>query len=396
MAILTKSKRQSALNIARPALVLILVLALGYLLGFSNGYIISHGFNNLAGNGNLSLQSPNFQLFWTVADLINKKYIGAIKPTDLLYGSVSGLVAALNDSYSSFELPGQSTALTEELSGNYEGIGVELEYRDQNIVVVAPIKGSSAEAMGVRAGDVVVKIDGVDVSALDLPTVIDKIRGPIGSKVTLTLERSGKMIDFQLIRTLIHIKSVSLREEDNLAVVSISKFVDDTTGLFDKIVPEIVAHNDKAVILDLRNNPGGLFDAAVKVANEFLPSGQKIVEERFKDNQKTAFSSDGSGRLTNIKLIVLINGGTASAAEIVAGALKDNKRATLVGEKTFGKGSVQEVDQFADGSLLKLTIAKWFSPGGYSIDNGIQPDLAVSDQEAQDLVLLKAKELAKQ
>ena len=396
MALLRRRRGKIKFNLARPILVLGLTAVLGYLLGFSHGYALKGSLWPGGSPSQIGLaQQEDFQLFWTVADIIGQKYYGNFDLGNLVYGSVQGLVAALSDPYSSFDLPDTSKQFFQELAGNYEGIGVEVEYRDETLVVIAPVKGSPAYEAGVRPGDIILAIDGKDTSSMDLVEALAKIRGPQGSKVKLLIQRNGQNIIFEITRTLVHIKSVTTKEEDGVFIISISKFAEDTDKLFNQAVSDILKQNPSGVILDLRHNPGGLLDSAVEVANEFLPAGKTIVEERFRGGQKTIFTSDGSGRLTDIKLVVLINGGTASAGEIVAGALGDNGRATLVGERSFGKGSVQEVDEFADGSTLRLTIAEWFTPEGTSLKIGLKPDIELSDREEEDIILSKAKELLK-
>jgi len=390
-------KRTLESRLAQPVFALLLAVVLGYLFGFSHGYAVRGGLWSSAlrkGEVNLT-QIEEFQLFWSVADIINRRYYGDFNLRDLVYGSVQGLVFALNDPYTSFELPTAGKKFLQELSGNYEGVGIEVEQMGDEFVVVAPLKGSPAEAAGVKAGDTVLAIDGESVWNLSLVEVISKIRGPKGSKVKLTVKRGDQTLQFEITRTVLHIQSVSVREDGDFSIITVSKFGDDTETLFKRVVESLLKEGKEKIILDLRNNPGGLLEAAVRMANEFLPAGKTIVEERFRDGRRSSFTSDGTGRLTDVRIVVLINGGTASAAEIVAGALKDNSRAQLLGERTFGKGSVQEVDEFADGSILKLTIAAWFTPKGYSLSAGIKPDVEVKEEEGEDIVLTKARALFK-
>ncbi len=377
---------------AGPVLGVFLLLFLGYLLGFAHGSSTRGRLLYSDSRAGSFASRADFDLFWAVADIIQERYYGPLRTKDLVYGSVRGLVEALGDPYSAFDLPGAGRRFFQELAGNYEGVGLEMEYQGEDLVVIAPLQGSPAETAGLKAGDTVLAIDGEAPPVGDILGAIERIRGPVGSRVRLTVQRGDRTLDFEITRAVIHLRSVSLREEEGIHILSITKFVDDTEKLFRQAVNDLLQTQVQRVILDLRNNPGGLLQAAVQVANEFLPAGKKIVEERFKDGKSTIFTSDGSGQLANLQVVVLINGGTASAAEIVAGALRDNGRAVLVGERSFGKGTVQEVDEFADGSILKLTIAAWFTPRGESLEKGLKPDFVVTDDGAEEMVG-KAKEI---
>lgn len=393
-------KQGKKLVIAVGGLVL---LAAVYFLGVTQGYYGKITANNYAAVFRQELQhkqlgSTDFKLFWDVADKLRQDYFGAVNAQDMLYGSIKGLVAALDDPYTIFADPTENKEFFDSLNGSYEGVGVELDVVDGALVVVAPLKDSPAEAAGIKPLDQVIAIDGQSVLGMTFSDVLNKIKGPSGTQVTLTIDRKGlsKPLDVTLTRKTIKRDSVSFEMgDDKIAVIRISRFANDTDAGFLSAVNKAIADGAKGVVLDLRNNPGGFLDSGVTVANEFLKEGV-IVEERTKTGDKTVFSADGSGRLVDMLVVVLVNQGSASAAEIVAGALQDHGRAKVVGETTFGKGSVQEVEDFPDGSALRVTVAKWYTPNGNSIsDAGIKPDKEVkaTDKDTTDVQLDAAKKL---
>ncbi len=384
------------------AIVGVVFLLATYFAGVTQGYYGRITANNFAAVFKQELQNKklgqaDFSLFWEVAEQLRDKYFGDINAQEMLYGSIKGLVAAIGDPYTIFADPAENSQFFDNLNGSYEGIGVELDVVDGALVVLTPLKDSPAEAAGLKPLDEIVAVDGVSVMGMTFAEVLSAIKGPAGSKVALTIERKGEeQLVLNIVRQTIRRDSVSIEiGEDKIAVIKITRFASDTDAGFQAAVNKVIAEGVKGVVLDLRNNPGGFLDSGVKVANEFLQHGV-IVEERMKNGEKTSFSADGSGRLTKIPLVMLVNGGSASAAEIVAGALQDNSRAKVVGEQTYGKGSVQEVEEFPDGSALRVTVGKWYTPNGVSInDAGIKPDkeIKLTGKETTDIQLLGAKKL---
>ncbi len=384
------------------AIVGIIFLLVIYLAGVTQGYYGRITANNFSAVFKQELQNKklgqaDFSLFWEVAEQLRDKYFGDINTQEMLYGSIKGLVAAIGDPYTIFADPAENSQFFDNLNGSYEGIGVELDVVDGVLVVLTPLKDSPAEAAGLKPLDEIVAVDGVSVMGMTFAEVLSAIKGPAGSKVALTIERKGEeQLVLNIVRQTIRRDSVSIEiGEDKIAVIKITRFASDTDAGFQSAVNKVIAEGVKGVVLDLRNNPGGFLDSGVKVANEFLQNGV-IVEERMKSGEKTSFSADGSGRLTKIPLIMLVNGGSASAAEIVAGALQDNGRAKVVGEQTYGKGSVQEVEEFPDGSALRVTVGKWYTPKGASINDArIKPDkeIKLTGKETTDVQLLGAKKL---
>ncbi len=346
----------------------------------------------------------NFKNFWKVWDIIKNKYIDRNNITDaqLFYGALKGSVAALEDPYSVFLNPDNSKEFSDELQGKFEGIGAEIGIREDKLAIIAPLEDSPAEKAGLKPLDKVVAIDDRDTTGLSLDEAVKLIRGPKGTQVNLMIARDG-LGDLQKItitRDTIKIKSVKYENKSGLAYLKLSNFNSDTNGAFQEAVNEVLKNNPRGVILDLRNNPGGYLDTAVAIAGFWVDKGQLVVKEEFNDpslNQE--YPAAGSAQLKSYKTVILVNGGSASASEIVAGALQDYDLATVVGEQTFGKGSVQELEKLSDGSSIKITIARWLTPQGRTIDkNGITPDVEVKLTEEdyknnQDPQLKKALEL---
>lgn len=358
---------------------------------------------NLYSN-NRKVDEVDFNQFWKVWDEVKSKYYKQpVNDADLFYGAIQGLVYALNDPYSLYLPPKAATEFINSLSGEFSGIGAEIGVKNNQLVIVAPIAGTPAQKAGLRPGDKILAIDKLDTAGMDANMAVEKIRGEAGTTVVLTISRDGwsQAQDISIIRAKINVPSVTWEEKtDGVAYVRVMQFNDDTTPMFTKAIKQIKNKKITKIILDLRNNPGGYLDGAVEMASEWVPQG-KIVTEKFSDGTTNDQTSLGGSDLDGVKTVVLVNGGSASASEIVAGALQDYKKATLIGEKTFGKGSVQDYEPFSDGSALKITVASWYTPSGKSInEQGITPDIEVKeewDKEAvgQDIVVDKALELLK-
>lgn len=344
----------------------------------------------------------DFSPFWDVWQLVSETHLNRdkIDPQKLLYGAISGMVKAVGDPYSVFLDPSQNKAFLESLAGTYEGVGIELGAREGKLVIISPLDGTPAEKAGVKAGDFIIGIDGKDATDITVPEAAQLIRGEAGSKVKLLLQRKGKApFEVEIIRAKITLTSIRLSVEKDILVIRLSRFGDNTNSEWDKAVNKILTENYKKVVLDLRNNPGGRLDQSLYITGEFLEKGTVIlIQEDVKGGQLKS-TTDRDGRLQNVELIILINQGSASASEIVAGALRDNKNVQLVGEKSFGKGTVQKVNELPDGSGLHITTAKWLTPAGIWVnETGLKPDVEVErtdeDFEAgQDPQLDKALEL---
>jgi len=361
----------------------------------------------------------DFSLFWEVWDKLELSYLDRknIDYKKMVYGAISGMVASLGDPYTVFLPPTENNDAKSDLRGDFEGVGIQIDYnKDQKISVVAPLSGTPAEAAGLKAGDIILRIVDEeqkvdkDTTGISLPEAVKLIRGPKGSKVKLTIQREGIEKPFEVVlkRETIVVKSVEVKfDEKNgkkIAILKLSRFGERTDQEWEEAVDLINAKcNPPAggakcagVILDLRNNPGGFLQGSVFIGSEFLVKGVIVQQDKGTDG-KEIYEVNRSGKLLKEDLVVLVNGGSASASEIVAGALQETKRARLVGEKTFGKGTVQEAEDLPGGAGLHVTVARWLLPSGKSIDKeGVKPDVEVKNDEAnlaEDLQLQKAIEL---
>lgn len=337
-------------------------------------------------------QTVDFSLFWEVFGTLPEKYVDktAIDGQKLLYGAISGMVRSLGDPYTAFLDPRQNQAVKDELAGSYEGVGIQIGFnKDKRLVVIAPLAGSPAERAGFSPRDLILKIDERETFDLTLPEAVDLIRGPAGSKVKLILQHDGeeKPYEREITREKITVKSVVIEFKDTdrgkVAVIRVSRFGETTDSEWDAAVNQVQLENAAGAIVDMRNNPGGLLTSAVHLGSEFVTG--TIVKQEFADGTVKLLSADHRGELLSIPIVVLINGGSASASEIFAGAIQDNRRGKVVGEKTFGKGTVQDALELQGGSGLHITIAKWLTPKGNSINGtGIEPDITV-ERSTEDI-----------
>lgn len=328
----------------------------------------------------------DFSLFWKVWDELPKEYIdkSAVDPQKMLYGAISGMVSSVGDPYTSFLNPDQNQSLHDELGGSFEGVGIQLGYnKDKQLVVIAPLKNTPADRAGIQPKDIILKINGKDASELTLPAAVDAIRGPAGSKVTITIVRGDNASpkDITLIRERIKIKSVELTWKDKVAVIKILRFGEQTNAEWDKAVDEAVQKQAKAIVVDVRNNPGGFLNSAVYLGSEFL-KGTIVVQEDGNGVKKN-FDATRVGRWLEGPVVFLANGGSASASEILAGAVQDRGRGKIVGEQSFGKGTVQEVVDLDGGAGLHVTVFKWLLPSGRWINEvGLSPNIKVEMTQA--------------
>jgi carboxyl-terminal processing protease len=341
----------------------------------------------LPGDYAKELQGVDFNLFWDTWDMLEKNYVDKqeIVGKDLFYGALSGMVNALHDPYTIFMDPTMFTEFNADMAGSFEGIGAEIGEKDDMIVVVAPLAGMPAEQAGLKSGDLIIKIDNESTADMTVVDAVKKIRGPKDSKVVLTIARNGEenFQDISITRGVITVKSVNYEMLDNdLFVITVSNFNDDTESLFNQAVSEALLKNPKGIILDLRNNPGGYLDTAVSMAGNWL-GDEIVVKEDYGQGAQINHRSYQKASLKGIPTVVLVNQGSASASEIVAGALQDAKAATVIGQTTYGKGSVQVLKPLPDGSAIKITAAKWFTPSGRSInEEGIVPDVSIDYAKA--------------
>lgn len=338
----------------------------------------------------------DFKLFWDTWDLVSRQYLDkkAIDQSKMFYGAIQGMVAAVGDPYTVFLPPEQQKSSKGDLNGSFEGVGIQLGFnKDSRLVVVAPLSGTPAEKAGIKPEDVIVKIEDKDTTNMTLPDAVKLIRGPKGTSVNLTMFRIGDKDtkEVSLTRDTIVVKSVEVifketESGDEVAIIKLSRFGDRTQTEWTEVVSEVLSKGVKGVILDLRNNPGGYLEGAVYIASEFLDGGVVVMQENSK-GEKSSYSVNRQGQLLKLPMIVLINKGSASASEIVAGALQDRKRAKLVGEKSFGKGTIQEAEDLQNGTGIHITIAKWLTPNGRWTNetSGFEPDVEVKIDDDNDV-----------
>jgi len=352
-------------------------------------------------------KNVDFGLFWEAWNLVNEKYVDQSKldKNKMIYGAISGMIKSLGDPFSSFMDPEESKQFSQDMEGTFDGIGVEIGMKNDILTVIAPISGSPADSAGLRSGDKIIKIGDQLTSDMSVDEAVTKIRGPKGTEVSLTVlrEKVNEPKEIKIIRDTISVKSVKLEVKDgNIALLKISKFGDDTTSEMNKAANQIIANKYRGIILDLRNNPGGYLEAAVDMSSKFIPEGKLVVSEEDRGGQKKEYKARGNDILNGIPVVILVNGGSASASEIMAGALRDDLGSMLVGKKTFGKGSVQQLEKLTGGSSLRVTIARWLTPSGeYIMEKGLEPnvDVDLTDEDYnldRDPQLDKAVEMIKE
>lgn len=377
------------------------ILAIGLFIGWQSAlYSVQDGLSEPQAQSEVSpteeAKNPetlDFDFLMNVYEQVKADYVdvSALDAETQLYGAVKGLVKSIGDPYTTFMDPEETEQFQTSLEGTLEGIGAELTMEDNLLTVIAPLKSSPAETAGLQAGDVIYKIDDLFVSDLTLFEAIMHIRGEAGTTVTLTLVREGQDDFMELViqRAQIDVPSVEFQYKgpnENLAYISVYQFADKTEAEFDRAVQDVLLHEVDGVILDLRYNGGGFLDVSVDMLSDFLEGKQKALVTKHRDeSQNEIFYTNESARLAHLSLVVLVNEGSASASEIVAGAIQDHKKGVILGTQTFGKGSVQVVNVLDNGSSLRTTVAKWYTPSDRSInDVGITPDMVVEqiDDEA--------------
>src|SRR3989339_1492658 len=327
--------------------------------------------------------SVEFDQFWDVWDKIKTKYVKQpVQDVDMFYGAVQGLVSSLGDPYSLYFPPKEAEQFAKDLSGELEGIGAEIGVKEEQLVVVSPLPDSPAEKAGLRPGDKILFIDKESSFGMDVGTAVSKIRGKANTQVVLTIARDGvkDAKEITITRLKITIPAILFSSKPNdIAYLRVMQFNDETTRELNKYIKQIKSRQTKGIILDLRNNPGGYLDTSIEMASQWITSGV-VVSEKGRAGISNEHKTFGSHPLSDIRTVVLVNKGSASASEIVAGALQDTKKGVLIGEQTYGKGSVQDLETFPDGSALKLTIAEWFTPNGKNINKeGIKPDIEIKE-----------------
>jgi len=375
-------------------------------ISFGGGYLTGQHFPSheiAVSSGSEEPSDVDFSPVWKAWNLLNDNFVPAAVATSSpiatttaalnqqkVWGMISGLAESLNDPYTFFLPPVENEQFTSDMSGSFEGVGMEVDVKDGMLVVISPLTGTPASAAGVKAGDQILKIDGVSTTGLDVSSAVGKIRGPAGSTVTLTMLREGwsSPRDIKIVRRVINVPVVTTKELDNgVFVLTLSEFTANSPDLFRNALRQFVESGDTKLILDLRGNPGGYLEAAVEIGSWFLPSGATIVTEDYSGHQQNVVHRSYGYDIfnKNLKMVILVDGGTASASEILASALRSYGIARLVGVNTFGKGVVQQLFDITPQTSLKITVARWLTPDGSQIPHtGIVPDVNVplSDADA--------------
>ncbi|MEX2008429.1 MAG: S41 family peptidase [Candidatus Spechtbacterales bacterium] len=365
-----------------------LALAVTFFVGFSFGTNASDS----AGTNRFSdiftrSGTVDFALVEKVWDALHSQHVDRSSLDDeaLVYGAIRGMLEGLDDPYTTFFTEQEANEFFRELEGSFEGVGIEIDIRDGVLVVVSPLRDSPAQRAGVRAGDAIVAIDGASTQDITLEEAVTKIRGEQGTTITLTVRHGGDSTaqDIRITRDVIEIPSVEMEVVDGrVAYISVNHFSENMNKEFSAIAQAILSSNADRVVLDVRNNPGGLLQSSINLAGWFIPKGDVILIEELADGTRKEFRSAGPGSLQSLPLVIVQNEGSASASEILAGALHEQRGAAIVGAKSFGKGSVQEFLRLPGGTGIKLTVARWLTPEGNQIAGmGITPTHPVEQDE---------------
>ena len=329
--------------------------------------------------------AEQFDVFWQVWNLIQQEFVaGPVDQTQLLYGAIRGMLESLDDPYSVFFDPATHKLQQATLEGSYEGIGTAIDLKDGLITIITVFEGSPAAAAGLQSGDVLLSVDGREITGLSMAEVATLIRGPADTSIRLTISRPGvlqaEILEFNVTRQRLTVESVTTRYVgDDLAVIKIRTFAATTPRQFAAALRRVEGEGVSGIVLDLRDNPGGYLSSSAAVVSQFLPADTVVLVEQLGSGEQQLHRTRRDGPLLDMPLVVLINNGSASGAEIVAGALADHDRAILVGETTFGKGTVQVEHDLTDGSAVRITMARWLTPNGHEIQGvGLEPDEVVT------------------
>ncbi|MEB8173224.1 S41 family peptidase [Staphylococcus equorum] len=332
-------------------------------------------------------QRTEMQKVQEVYKTLNDEYYKETDSEKLSEAAINGMVKELDDPYSDYMTKKETKSFNEDVSGDFVGIGAEMQKKGNKIEITSPMKDSPAEKAGIQPKDVVTKVDGKSIKGQPLEAIVKKVRGKKGTNVTLTIERANQAHDITIKRDKIHVKSVEYEKQNDIGVFTINKFQDSTAGELKSAIIKAHKNGVRKIVLDLRNNPGGLLDEAIKMANIFIDKGETVVQLQKGDHEEEiTASNDALKEAKDMEVSILVNKGSASASEVFTGAMKDYDKAKVYGSKTFGKGVVQTTNEFDDGSLLKFTNMKWLTPNSHYIHGkGIKPDVKISEPEYQTL-----------
>lgn len=386
------------------ACVVVVVLVAGGI--FYGGFRLGTAKKLIVITDSRQILNTDFSLFWDAVDVVKNRYfnIQEVKDEDVFYGAISGAVNSLKDPYTTFFAPSDAKKFEQDLSGSFGGIGAEIGIRNDQLVIISPLKGNQAEAAGLKALDKILKVNDAVTTGLKVDEAVKLIRGEPDTEVRLLIFRDGwqEAKEFKIIRKIVNVPTMDFEmKPGDIAWIRLYNFNANVPSLFYQTALDALLHGAKGIVLDLRNDPGGYLDVAIELGGWFLNRGELVVKERFHSGEERPFLAIGNSALAKLPVVVLVNGGSASASEILAGALRNIRGAKIVGEKTFGKGTVQEVEHLKDGSTIKVSISEWLTPKGGKIDKiGLSPDFEVkmTDEDAKnkkDPQLDKALEVIK-
>lgn len=382
---------------------LIILLFLVFGLGFGVGRISQPSIEKVEGLSNKQVGQPSlvdFSLFWDAWHIIEEKYVERdnLDYQQMVYGAINGLLESLDDPYSIFMEPPDSKKFIDDMGGSFEGIGAEVGIRQDVLTIISPLEGMPAQQAGLKAGDKILKVDDTLTADLSLDEAVNLIRGEKGTTVSLLIARDSwsEAKEIKVVRGTIKIPIINWEfKEGKIAYIQFYHFTENSPGEFERVIEEILKEKPAGLVLDVRNNPGGYLEVAIDLASWFLPRGELVVSEDFGNGEKKEYRSRGYGYLEEMPTVVLINEGSASASEILAGALRDIQGIKLVGQQSFGKGSVQQLEKMDDGSSIKITVAKWLTPSGHCInEEGIKPDIEIEISE-EDIDQMRDPQLEK-
>ncbi len=390
-------------RLATIALLMLFFTSMAFLAGF-----VAHAYVAVAGTSLPFKEAPttrnplrpdNFDVFWEAWDILRKEFYGPLpQGQEVTYAAIRGVLAALDDPNTVLVEPTERELEEDQFRGEFGGIGAYVTMNDDGqLVIVSPIDGTPAARAGLQPDDIILEVDGKPIAGMDLNEAVALIRGPVGTEVTLTILRSGEDEPFTLtlVRARIPTPTVEHRmiEGTSIGYVRLSFFSERTPGELDKALDELKQAGARQLILDLRNNPGGLLDSSIEVASDFLSPGTVVAYQQFKDGSRETHVARRGGKALEMPLVVLVNDGSASASEIVAGAIQDHERGILVGRQTFGKGTVQVAYELSDGASLHVTVAHWLTPSGRDLsEEGLVPDIWV-DLEEEDVLFVDDAQL---
>jgi carboxyl-terminal processing protease len=383
-------------NLIRTLLSTVLVVVTAIAV-FAGGFVAGHvtatqgiaipGLAGLGGppsnSGTPANLAGTFAPFWEAWGIVHQEYVDQpVKDQVLMQGAIRGMMDALGDKHTLYESPTEAKIVDSTLSGQLEGIGAFVDKGNGGLLIVSTFAGSPAAAAGLQPNDLVVKVDGKDITTMDEVQAISLVRGPAGTKVHLTIVRQGsaKPLEFDVTRAKINVPSVQSKMlSGQIAYIKINDFGQNTSAELTTALQTLLKQQPRGLVLDLRNNPGGYLDSAIDVATQFMPNGSLVMREKYGDGHEVPYNAKSGGLALKLPMVVLIDGGSASAAEIVSGALQDTQRAKLVGVTSYGKGTVQLIHQLGhDGGVARVTIARWLTPNGRSIDQlGLTPDVSL-------------------